>query len=270
MKNKVLLPAAAIAGIPLLWATLAPRGQNPPQLDRATVPSTGADPETAASPASGPNLGLSEVDGGSTAKARVALIGGGQPALEASSPEPGAPSAPALPTQFRLSEIGPDLGSRLNSRLALFEEPTDGMYASWYAGSSLEDIARVHFDGVIATNALAAINWTSPHGPPTARDHGLGGLVERRASFDKEIGWLAQEVNRRVELSKAPITVALATRSDEDLERAFPGPADRYVLGNMLRREYNSLVRVAAQDEFARVRAMSPEDRKKHSMPFMT
>lgn len=255
MKNHLLLPALACAAIPIIWAAL-PSG------------SSGRAPQWA------PPVDTAREGDVELATALIPVERPCEPApREAAAPAALRGDAPSghhqeLPTELRLSEIGPELAARLQSRLALFEEPTDEMYSSWYAGTDFEDLARLHFDAATARQGLATIEWTIPRA--MAVPYGFELLDERRASFEKETAWLDTEVLRQMEHGGSVSAIRLASRTDEELVRAYPGPEDRYVLRTRLLQEYNSLVRDAARSEFAKLRAMSAQDRSKQGFSAMT
>lgn len=270
MKNYVLLPALVCAAIPIFWAALPSSGVG-------AAPKSDSTSGSASAPKWTPTADPARASATELAWALTPLASPSEPKLRVAATltaarvdAPGARQAPnpSLPKELKLSEIGPEVSSRLRARLALFEEPTDAMFASWYAGTELEYLARVHFDATIAKNALAAIDWAHPGS--SAASWGLGPFAERRASFESEVAWLDVEVLRQLERSGSSSAIRLATRTDDDLIRAYPGPADRYVLRTLMLQEYHSLVRDAARDKFAKVRAMPSEDRAKLGRGFLT
>lgn len=143
-----------------------------------------------------------------------------------------------LPEPVPLDEIIDEVAPRVLARYALYQTPIDGMYAAWYAGTELEDLARLRFDGGLVASVLDRGDGR--------RGEALRALAPQRASLDAETAWLDKELGRRVSLPVGPVSVALSLRSDADLAGTYPTARDRFALRTLLMTEFNELARDAA------------------------
>lgn len=147
-----------------------------------------------------------------------------------------APPLAAIPTTT--DEVASSVAPRVLERFALYREPTEGMYAAWYRGTNLEELAGLRHDGVLVLRALS--------GEARGTNTQLQRLGQQKESLTSEVEWLGGELARRIELPSGPVPILFAERDASDLARTFPSDRERFALRSLMLRELHALTREAA------------------------